>query len=477
MEISSPVIPVLRSGKLGWYEKFKQDNFLLQESPVKVILIGDSLISNLSRYPDVWKNYFSIHNMLNFGIQGDKIKNILWRLNNLNFSKNCSMKYVFILGGTNVDHNSPEEIANGLITSALSAQTQCQNTKVVIIPLLPRGTKNSLRQENINVINTLLLFKCSKHNLHTFKHQLKWLNIDRSLNMSLFRKDRLHLIKNGNELLAKEILCSYKSLKTKPHNSSIRSFKDVTSLSLNDSEFPPLLSGHSTSNHLMLKKQSDPKTHLLSTNKPLMPTCLYANTHVSTSRAYMLPASTDDVFVHNAKPCIKSSQSFVTVPSVPPVCRTSVHDNVIKKPITCHDPVIKRPRKCLHKSTVVKNRNAVNFVSESVNAVNCSRLFPTSSSGFLRQPVRFNKSAHKHISSTVVNKPTASVDASKTLCAIVKCKTKFYDAWIQFLILFLQVTLSYGYLSFNLGCYYLKANTTVNNLAKCLIFIKYYIYI
>ena len=141
MEISSPDIPVPRNGKLGWYEKFKQHNFLLQESPAKVILIGDSLISNLSRYPDVWKNFFSIHNMLDFGTQSDKIQNILWRMNNLNFSKNCSIKYVFIL------HNSPEEIDNGLITSGLSTQAQCQNSKVVIIPLLPRDTKKSLRRE------------------------------------------------------------------------------------------------------------------------------------------------------------------------------------------------------------------------------------------------------------------------------------------------------------------------------------------
>ena len=158
----------------------------------------------------------------------------------------------------------------------------------------------------------------------------------------------------GNELLAEEILCSYKSLKTKSHNSSICLFKDVTSFSLNDSVFPPLLSGHLTSNHLMLKKQSNPKTCLLSTNKSLMPTCLYANVHASTSRTYMLPTSTDNVFIHNAKPCIKSSQSSVTVPSVPPVYpKTSVHDNVIKKPITCHNPVIKHPCKCLRKSTIV----------------------------------------------------------------------------------------------------------------------------
>ena len=154
-----------------------------------------------------------------------------------------------------------------------------------------------------------------------------------------------------------------------------------------------------------------------------------------------------------------------------------VHDNVIKKPTTCRDSVMKRPRKCLRESTIVKNRNAVNYVSESVNnVVNCSRSFPTSSSGFLRQPVRFNKSVHKHISSSVVNKPTPSVDASETLCKIVKCKNKFFDVWIQFLILFLLVTLNYGYLSFNMDCYYLKANTTVNNLTTCLIFIKYHIY-
>ena len=126
MEISSSVTPVPRNRKPGWYEEFKQHNFLLQESPTKVILIGDSLISNLSRYSDVWKNYFSIQDTLNFGIQGDKIQNMLWRLNNLNFTKNCSIKYVFILAATNnVDHNSPEEITNGLITSGLSAQAQC----------------------------------------------------------------------------------------------------------------------------------------------------------------------------------------------------------------------------------------------------------------------------------------------------------------------------------------------------------------
>ena len=134
-------------------------------------------------------------------------------------------------------------------------------------------------------------------------------------------------------------------MKIKPHNSSICSFKDVTSSSLNDSEFTSLLSAHSTPNHIMLKKQSDPKSRLLPTNKPPMSRCVYAKMYVSTFRAYMLPTSTDNVFAPNVKSCIKSSQPSATVPSVPPVrLTTSVHDNVIKKPIIYHDSVIKRPR-------------------------------------------------------------------------------------------------------------------------------------
>ena len=256
--------------------------------------------------------------------------------------------------------------------------------------------------------------------------------------MSLFYKDGLHLIKNGNELLAKEILCSYKSLKIKLHNSSIRSFKDVTSFSLNDSEFPQLFSGHSISDHLMLKKQSDKKFRLLPTNKPLIPTCLYVNMYISTSRAYILPTSTDDVFAPNLKSCIKSSHPSVTVPSVLPIyLTTSVCNNVIKKPITCCDSVIKRPHKCPCKNTIVKNRNTVNYVCEPANnAVNCSRSFSTSSSVFVCHPVRFNKPVHKYIRSSVVNKPTPSVDTSATFCTIVKFKNKFYDVWIVFNFIF-----------------------------------------
>ena len=154
-----------------------------------------------------------------------------------------------------------------------------------------------------------------KYKLHTFNHQSEWLNNDSSLNMSLFYKDGLHLIKTGNELLSKAILNYYQSLKSAVADNIVRSFKDVVSFSLNDSDFPPL---RSTSNNQIVKNRSELKSHFLPTNKPIIPTCLATNMYLSISRAYMLPISKDDILMSSSKSCNQSIQSSITVLSSSP---------------------------------------------------------------------------------------------------------------------------------------------------------------
>ena len=64
--------------------------------------------------------YFSKHNALNFGIPGYKIQNLLWRIKNLKFHSNSTLSCISILCAiNNVDHNSPEEIVSGLISSGI----------------------------------------------------------------------------------------------------------------------------------------------------------------------------------------------------------------------------------------------------------------------------------------------------------------------------------------------------------------------
>ena len=64
-----------------------------------------------------------------------------------------------------LDHNPPEELVNGIIISRISAKRQWPNATVVLISLLPRGKKDSIRRGNTNITNRLLEEKSGKHDL------------------------------------------------------------------------------------------------------------------------------------------------------------------------------------------------------------------------------------------------------------------------------------------------------------------------
>ena len=105
--------PTPRNGKHGWYDQFQKHNFLLNNIKVKMLIVGDSLVSNLPRYPEIQIKYFINHKVQLelvcwyyqhrlFGIAGDKAQNVLSRVNNLRFSSDLNLKYVFILCDTNI---------------------------------------------------------------------------------------------------------------------------------------------------------------------------------------------------------------------------------------------------------------------------------------------------------------------------------------------------------------------------------------
>ena len=110
----------------------------------------------------------------------------------------------------------------------------------------------------INTVNKLLKFQCLNNGFHFLEFKSNWLNNDDSLNMELFYDDDLHLIRKGNELLAKEIINFYYHSKytvaySKP------SYRDITSFSFNYADFPPPSSKISAVNYfnsLQSSKQS-----------------------------------------------------------------------------------------------------------------------------------------------------------------------------------------------------------------------------
>ena len=238
--------PTPRNGKYGWHDQFQKHNLLLNKSKAKVLIVGDSLVSNLSHYPKIWRKYFSNDGPLNFGIAGDKAQNLLWRVNNPHFSSNLHLKYIFSF------FVAPITLIAILLSLLLapsfplvwSFKRRVTNFKLLLYHFY-RATINTQEDEELS---TLLIncckFQCLNNGFYSLEFKSDWLNKDDSLNMELFYNDYLHLIRKGSELLAKDIIdffyhSKYMLAYSKP------SYRNIISFSFN---FAPLPSQDSTVN-------------------------------------------------------------------------------------------------------------------------------------------------------------------------------------------------------------------------------------
>ena len=95
----------------------------------KLVLIEDSIIANFDKCSNIFDKFFLPFRTLNFGISGDKIQNVLWRLCKITLP--ASVEYVIIHCGTNnLGHNSPLKIAEGLINIACILKKNYKNLHI-----------------------------------------------------------------------------------------------------------------------------------------------------------------------------------------------------------------------------------------------------------------------------------------------------------------------------------------------------------
>ena len=63
--------------KSNWLECHRYFYLLLKNQFINTLLLGDSIIADLSRYFKVWQKYVTPLKALNFGIGGERVENVL----------------------------------------------------------------------------------------------------------------------------------------------------------------------------------------------------------------------------------------------------------------------------------------------------------------------------------------------------------------------------------------------------------------
>lgn len=116
-----------------------------QKGGFDVMFLGDSITHcwepfNPKNGEGVWKERIAPLNAVNFGIGGENIENLLWRLDNGNLDGALNPKAVVLLIGTNnAFRDKPEEIAAGIGAILTRLHKRLPKAKILLYGIFPRA--------------------------------------------------------------------------------------------------------------------------------------------------------------------------------------------------------------------------------------------------------------------------------------------------------------------------------------------------
>ena len=107
---------------------------------VDLLFLGDSITQSWhDTGKDTWERFYVPRRVLNFGIGGDRIQNLLWRLDHGEVDGLKPKVVVLLIGTNNIGRNSNEEIAAGVKATVDRLRAKLPESKVLLLGILPRG--------------------------------------------------------------------------------------------------------------------------------------------------------------------------------------------------------------------------------------------------------------------------------------------------------------------------------------------------
>ena len=189
--------------KQTWYGDHVRCYNKSVKNQASTVLFGDSIVRNLCRYPDVWRK-FEEQNIVNCGIGGDKVSNILWRIEKTFLSPSVSVGLIHCgindIIGAPANAFKPHEIAENAISCGLKLRERHPSISIVIMGVLPTDAVQYCCNDKINHLNNILRDMSALHNMAFITTNEFW--EEDTINKKYFWRDGLHLNKRGCKLLA-----------------------------------------------------------------------------------------------------------------------------------------------------------------------------------------------------------------------------------------------------------------------------------
>lgn len=173
-----------------------------KQGPVGLLFLGDSITDGWARTGEwTWLN-FSRYSPANFGVSGERTENVLWRILNGELD-GLHPKVTVILIGTNnvgqVPDEKPEWAANGVKRIVAVVREKIPDTKILLLAVFPRGTRDSALRKSVAEINRLIAPLDDGHTIRYLDIGAKFLDANGELPPDIM-PDKLHPSPKGYEI-------------------------------------------------------------------------------------------------------------------------------------------------------------------------------------------------------------------------------------------------------------------------------------
>jgi dipeptidyl aminopeptidase/acylaminoacyl peptidase/lysophospholipase L1-like esterase len=185
-----------------------------KKGDVSILLLGDSLTEGWEQNGQaMWKQLIEPLGAAAFGISGDRVEHVLWRITEGKQLAGLKPQVVVLQIGSNnlgADRhgklsggNSPEEIGDGIAAIVAEVRKQLPESRIVLLGILPRAPKaDAPVRAKIKTVNERLAKIADGKQVKFLDAGEKFLDGDGSIR-EVVMPDGLHLSAKGYELLAR----------------------------------------------------------------------------------------------------------------------------------------------------------------------------------------------------------------------------------------------------------------------------------
>lgn len=122
---------------LARHESFLQRT---RRGPVDLLFVGDSITEGWARHaPDLFTARYGAHQAANFGIGGDRIEHVLWRLDQGELNGIRPRVVVLMIGTNDSGNRSGQQIAAGVSEIVSLIRSRQAQARILLLAIFPRG--------------------------------------------------------------------------------------------------------------------------------------------------------------------------------------------------------------------------------------------------------------------------------------------------------------------------------------------------